>query len=196
MPANRPAPLPGPRSFRPRPARTGSTLSRSLGIAIWLAALFGPAGPTAGQSYHQRIALEGHESFEVQIVGLGDNETAQKVGLDGGELLDEVERRLQSAGVKVEPLGEEGARALLDARVLLAFDAELDVAIWSAEAMVRQAILDPEGRVIFVSTWNSGGFVGTAILPRAATEIHASVVSQVDRFLEDYQQARRDRREH
>ena len=143
-------------------------------------------------TYHQRQALVGHESFAIQIVGLGDGETAQKLGIQGGPLLREIERRARAAGVVVEDLGDDGARALLEIKVILAYEENLELAVWSTVAEVRQTFMDGTGRVVYASIWSSGGYVGAAILARAKDEIAKSIASQVDRFLADYQAVRRE----
>lgn len=166
-------------------------------IVCALVVLLGGGLATAAraQTGRQKRALEGHESFEVQIVGLGDGLTAQKLGIDGKQLLASIEERMQAAGVKVEPISEQGSRALLGIEIRLAYDDATDMAVWSTQASLRQAILDPMGRILEVITWTSGGYVGTANLGRARREIEASVTGQLDEFLEDYQAARRTGRD-
>ncbi|MEE2778732.1 MAG: hypothetical protein VYE73_18440 [Acidobacteriota bacterium] len=156
---------------------------------------FVAAGAAPAQTFHQRDALIGHESFAIQIVGLGDGEMAQKLGIDGGALHGEVIRRATAAGVKVEDLADDGARAQLEIKVILAFHESVELAIWSTEAAVKQAFVDPNGRFLYAATWSSGGYVGAAVLARAREEIESSVYSQLEKFLADHQTSRRSGRE-
>ncbi len=143
-----------------------------------------------GQVYDQKIALVGHDSFEIQITGL-DSMAAQKIGLDPAELLERMRRRLEKAGITIEAVSDEGARALLNLKIILAHNEELELAVSTVEVLVKQGILDPEGRVLYISTWSSGGWVGASVLGRARSEIEAAATGQIDRFIADYLAVRR-----